>query len=486
MTLEIAMAVAGLGAGIWTLRQLSHWAILRGLKAPRVPHGDGICRLGLPADQLLRVPLPGPGGRRLAAWLALPEEVSPAGAPAVLAMHGWGANASMMGAVVAPLVDTGMAVLLLDARCHGESDDESFTSLPRFAEDIEAGLRWLRERWDIDSSRIALLGHSVGAAAALLQASRCSAELPVRAVVSVSSFAHPHEVMRRWLAEHRLPYTIIGWYVLRYVQRVIGARFDDIAPIHTVAQMTCPVLLVHGRDDTIVPLDDALRLQRSAKKAELLVIEGDHDLRESLGPHAPEIVDFLRRSLEGSAVTMLAHQCLKGELHAADTPCSNNMRTLTMNRLEDSEIAVLLEALDDEYQAWATYDQVLTDFGQVRPFVNIREAEARHIQALLTLFERYGVEVPSNSWPGKVERYANLQTACEAGVAAEIANGEMYERLIAQALQADIVEVLRRLQEASQQRHLPAFQRCTQRGARDDADGGPVRGGKRIRHRGGI
>lgn len=320
MTLDMAMAVAGLGAGAWTLRQLSHLAILRGLKAPRVPHGDGICTLGLPDDRLLKLQLPGPDGRRLAAWLALPEEVSPAGAPAVLAMHGWGANASMMGAVVAPLVDAGMAVLLLDARCHGESDDESFTSLPRFADDIEAGLRWLRECKEIDSSRMVLLGHSVGAAAALLQASRCSAEPPVRAVVSVSAFAHPHEVMRRWLAEHHLPYTVIGWYVLRYVQRVIGARFDDIAPIHTVAHVTCPVLLIHGRNDTIVSLADAQRLQRSAQKAELLVVEGGHDLRETLAPHAPEIVDFLRRSMAGRVAATLVHPESRSHHPAGDAP----------------------------------------------------------------------------------------------------------------------------------------------------------------------
>jgi uncharacterized protein len=334
MTLNIAMAVAGLSASVWTLRQLSHLAILRGLKAPRVPHGDGICTLGLPDDRLLKLHLPGPGGRRLAAWLALPEEVSPAGAPAVLAMHGWGANASMMGAVVAPLVDAGMAVLLLDARCHGESDDESFTSLPRFAEDIEAGLRWMRERREIDSSRMALLGHSVGAAAALLQASRCSAELPVLAVVSVSAFAHPQEVMRRWLAEHRLPYTVIGWYVLRYVQRVIGARFDDIAPIHTVARVTCPVLLVHGRDDFIVPLADALRLQRSAQKAELLVVEGEHDLRETLAPHAPEIVEFLRRSLAGRVVAILAHHDLKSHQRVRGAPGG---RCTTLEQYEETD-----------------------------------------------------------------------------------------------------------------------------------------------------
>ncbi|WP_291009922.1 hypothetical protein [Hydrogenophaga sp.] len=135
-----------------------------------------------------------------------------------------------------------------------------------------------------------------------------------------------------------------------------------------------------------------------------------------------------------------------------------------MNPLTDIEIQVLHEALDDEYQAWATYDQVIADFGEVRPFIRIREAEARHIEALRGLFQRYGIPVPTNTWPGKVERYASLQLACEAGVVAETANGEMYERLLSQTHRSDILIVLRNLQAASQQRHLPAFRRCTQRG----------------------
>jgi hypothetical protein len=49
-------------------------------------------------------------------------------------------------------------------------------------------------------------------------------------------------------------------------------------------------------------------------------------------------------------------------------------------------------------------------------------------------------------------------------VAAEIANGEMYERLLGATQRTDILAVLRNLQQASQQRHLPAFQRCAQRG----------------------
>jgi len=136
-----------------------------------------------------------------------------------------------------------------------------------------------------------------------------------------------------------------------------------------------------------------------------------------------------------------------------------------MNPLTAAEIHALNEALDDEYRAWATYDQVIADFGEARPFINIRDAEARHIEALCILFARYGVPVPENPWPGKVPRYASLHAACEAGVAAEIANGEMYERLLGATRRPDILTVLRNLQEASQQRHLVAFQRCTQRSA---------------------
>ena len=148
-----------------------------------------------------------------------------------------------------------------------------------------------------------------------------------------------------------------------------------------------------------------------------------------------------------------------------------------MITLAENEIRALHEALDDEYRAWATYDQVIADFGEVQPFSNIREAEARHIEALRALYLRYGLVVPANPWPGTVTRYASLREACEAGVAAEIENSALYERLLASTQRPDIVTVFRNLQEASQERHLPAFQRCVQRGA----GGGGGRGGAQRR-----
>lgn len=134
-----------------------------------------------------------------------------------------------------------------------------------------------------------------------------------------------------------------------------------------------------------------------------------------------------------------------------------------MAGLTEREVDALREALDDEHRAWATYDQVVRDFGPQRPFVNIREAEARHIEALEALFDRYGLEVPGNPWPGRVPRYAGTREACEAGLEAEVANAALYERLMRCTKRADLLGVFDRLRRASQERHLEAFRRCASR-----------------------
>lgn len=284
-------------AGVLLARQLAHRAILHGLRAPRIAHDLQAADLGVAPDRLHATRIAGPRGRALSAWLVMPPGATPGAAtdglpavPAVLALHGWGSNAALMAPVVPPLHAAGFAVLLIDARCHGRSDGETFTSMPRFAEDIAAGLAWLRRQPGIDADRLALLGHSVGAAATLLHASR---HADVRAVVSLASFAHPREVMRRFMADKRVPYPVLGWYVLRRVQRVIGCSFDTIAPLHTIARVRCPVLLVHGRHDCTVPFADAHRLQAASGGARLLPVAGDHDLRDALAPHAGTLVDFL-------------------------------------------------------------------------------------------------------------------------------------------------------------------------------------------------
>lgn len=122
------------------------------------------------------------------------------------------------------------------------------------------------------------------------------------------------------------------------------------------------------------------------------------------------------------------------------------------------------EALDDEYEVIAIYERVIADFGPVRPFLNIVEAERRHVEALRRLFDRNGLTTPTNWWPDRAPRYDSTAQACAAGTAGEIENAAMCDRLIAVSLHRDVIDVFENLRHASQDQHLPAFQRCSDRG----------------------
>lgn len=153
-----------------------------------------------------------------------------------------------------------------------------------------------------------------------------------------------------------------------------------------------------------------------------------------------------------------------------------------MDVLSDDEVRDLEAALDDEYRARAGYRQVIADFGAVRPFVNIVDAEERHVEALLGLFDRYGLPVPADRWRDRAPRFASLEEACAAGVAAEIENAGLYEGLLRRCRHPDVRAVYERLREASAAHHLPAFERCVERGrgrGRGPAPrgGGPSAGG---------
>ena len=264
-----------------------HAMVLRGFRAPRLPHADLPDMPG--AARAVQVPTA--GGKRLFAWhLPAPSD---ADAPAVVVMHGWGANAAMLLQLARPLQAQGWHVLLPDARGHGRSDDEAFMSLPRFAEDIEAALDWLRQQPGVDITRLAVIGHSVGAGAALLTATRRN---DLSAVVSVSAFAHPREMMRRWLDRRRVPYPLLGWYVLRHVEHVIGAKFDDFAPLATVARARCPVLLIHGIDDTTVSFRDAERLVAAGRPGgvQYIAVSGGHDPSTAIEDYMPRLIEFVR------------------------------------------------------------------------------------------------------------------------------------------------------------------------------------------------
>jgi len=235
--------------------------------------------------------LPGLKNKRLFSWL-IPGKLNQC---TVILVHGWGGNAQMMLPLALPFHQAGMNVLLYDARNHGKSDGDTFSSLPRFAEDLGSAITWVRQ--GDPEQKIVVLGHSIGAAAAMLTASH---RTDIDLLIGVSGFAHPNLVMSRHLDRPWLP----RWFrplIMNYIQWVIGFRFDDIAPMNRIRHIRCPVLLLHGTEDRVVPISDMRLIEQNAlpeSNVHVVAIEGaHHNSVDRFRQHANTLINFIHEEL---------------------------------------------------------------------------------------------------------------------------------------------------------------------------------------------
>ncbi len=123
---------------------------------------------------------------------------------------------------------------------------------------------------------------------------------------------------------------------------------------------------------------------------------------------------------------------------------------------------MLTYALQDEYLAQSRYDNILETFGYIPTFAQIKEAELRHINALLPLFERYQVPLPEDISKSFVSTPDNIKAAFAAGVQGEKENIAMYEKFLRYQIPNDVRLVFSRLHDASMN-HLAAFEKGLER-----------------------
>jgi uncharacterized protein len=158
--------------------------------------------------------------------------------PTVLFFYGNGACAATMEQVFQGYRRIGMNILIVDYPGYGMSGGKPSEQGCYAAAD--AAWEWSQHRTDIDPSRVVAAGWSLGSAVAIHLAGRH----PVCALETVSAFTTLPDV---------------GHYLYPWlpVSLLLRSHFDNE---EALPKSNCPVLLVHGTSDTLVPvgMQDAL------------------------------------------------------------------------------------------------------------------------------------------------------------------------------------------------------------------------------------
>lgn len=194
-------------------------------------------------------------GVRLLGWF-VPASRSASGYT-VIVFNGNAGNRSFRASLAARLSELGHAVLLFDYRGYGGSG--GYPTEPGLAADARASVAYLASRGEIDPARLVYFGESLGTGVAIaLAVERVPAAIilrsPYTSMIDVGALHYPYLPVRRML-------------------------WDRYPSLDRAARVACPVLVIAGDRDRIIPIEQSRRLYEAlAGPKRLITIAGaDHN-----------------------------------------------------------------------------------------------------------------------------------------------------------------------------------------------------------------
>jgi fermentation-respiration switch protein FrsA (DUF1100 family) len=213
-------------------------------------------------------------GEQLHGWY-VPHEAAPA---TLLFCHGNAGNISHRLDSIRLFHELGLNVLIFDYRGYGRSSGTA--SEQGTYRDAEAAWEYLVGERGIAPPHIVLFGRSLGAAIASDLATRTQPG----AVILESAFTSVTDMAAR----------LYPWLPVRWLA---SYRYDNAAKIRDIS---APVLIMHSRDDEIIPFSHGERLYALANEPKrMLELRGGHNdgFHVSRDDYRPIVGDFIRDSL---------------------------------------------------------------------------------------------------------------------------------------------------------------------------------------------
>jgi dipeptidyl aminopeptidase/acylaminoacyl peptidase len=223
-------------------------------------------------------------GRAIQSFLTLPNGREAKDLPLIVLPHGGPAARDSTGFDwwAQALASRGYAVLQPQFRGSSgfgwELESAGFGQLGRkMQSDLSDGVKALASKGIIDPKRVCIVGASYGGYAAL--AGVTMEQGVYRCAVAVAGVSDMRRLVGGRYADDERSLGV------RYWNRFVGAKdandpvYDQISPVKHAAKADAPILLIHGRDDTVVPIEQSQRmadaLKSAGKPVELVILPSE-------------------------------------------------------------------------------------------------------------------------------------------------------------------------------------------------------------------
>lgn len=184
------------------------------------------------------------------------------GAPLAIGFHGYKSNwltDFCGGADIA--WQMGQNILLVDERAHGKSQGRTITFGIKERYDLMCWVDYALNRFGPDT-KILLYGVSMGAATVLMASGM---DLPdnIKGIVADSPYSAPLDIILEVGRQKNYPVKLIKPFVIWGAKIFGGFNVNEATAMESVKHSRIPTMIIHGKDDTFVPLEMSCQMQES-------------------------------------------------------------------------------------------------------------------------------------------------------------------------------------------------------------------------------
>ncbi len=219
--------------------------------------------------------------------------------PGIVLLHGIQSTRAQFSDEISWLTKSGFAVLTIDFRGHGESEQKSRSFGLYESHDAHAAVNWLRSKQR--GAKIGVIGFSLGGASALL-----GAKGPVKSDAMVLNAVYPDirtAIYNRISVRAGDTLATLGEPLLSYQSFIrYGLHSETLSPSNALSTYTGPVFIIGGAQDRYTPPAEVTAMSTRATQLDSLWIVPGQEHGASQNQYAPEyqarVTTFFERHLK--------------------------------------------------------------------------------------------------------------------------------------------------------------------------------------------